>query len=73
MRFLSLRNLGSGALDRCASLRFGAPLTVGQRSGFGRFKDATWVEAALRGACKNPAPPAQQRRCVDVVARYAGA
>src|ERR671932_520011 len=22
---------------------------------------------------KNPAPPAQQRRCVDVIARYAGA
>ena len=40
--------------------------------------DAGWVPAfaidwALEKlAWKNPAPPAQQRRCVDVVARYAG-
>ena len=41
--------------------------------------DAGWVPAfAIDWALeklgwKNPAPPAQQRRCVDVIARYVGA
>jgi hypothetical protein len=41
--------------------------------------DAGWVPAfAIDWALevlgwKNPAPPATQRRCVDVVGRYAGA
>jgi len=41
--------------------------------------DAGWVPAfsidwALEKlGWKNPAPPAQQRRCVDVIARYVGA
>ena len=41
--------------------------------------DAGWVPAfAIDWALekldwKNPAPTAQQRRCVDVIARYAGA
>src|SRR5918911_5469977 len=54
------------------------------RRGYGRgtepdSADAGWVPAfAIDWALeklgwKNPAPPAQQRRCVDVIARYAGA
>jgi hypothetical protein len=54
------------------------------RRGFARVTDpdaaaAGWVPAfAVDWALeklgwKNPAPPAQQRRCVDVIARYAGA
>jgi aminoglycoside phosphotransferase (APT) family kinase protein len=54
------------------------------RRGYARVTDpdsaaAGWVPAfAIDWALeklgwKNPAPPAQQRRCVDVIARYAGA
>jgi aminoglycoside phosphotransferase (APT) family kinase protein len=54
------------------------------RRGYARFADpdaadAGWVPAfAIDWALevlgwKNPAPPARLRRCVDVIARYAGA
>jgi aminoglycoside phosphotransferase (APT) family kinase protein len=65
---------GDGLHDRSALLRLGYARVADPDAA-----DAGWVPAFVVGwalevlGWRNPAPPAQVRRCVDVIARYAGA